>query len=166
MIQTHGLVAAFVGGQPIHFPDVDVPQGGVLLVRGPSGSGKSTWLAVVAGLLAPHQGTLTVAGTPLVGSGVALDAWRARHVGFLPQKLHLSSALTVAQNLALVHWAAGLPPDPARISDTLAALGVGRPGPAAAACGFGRAGPTRGAGPCRAAGPKDTAGGRAYCQPG
>jgi len=125
MIQTHGLVAAFAGGQPIHFPDVDVPQGGVLLLRGPSGSGKSTWLAVVAGLLAPRQGTLTVAGTPLAGSGVALDAWRARHVGFLPQKLHLSSALTVAQNLALVHWAAGLPPDPARISDTLAALGVG-----------------------------------------
>lgn len=124
MIQTRGLVAAFAGGQPIYFPDVDVRQGGVLLLRGPSGSGKSTWLAVVAGLLAPRQGTLTVAGTPLAGSGVALDAWRARHVGFLPQKLHLSSALTVAQNLALVHWAAGLPPDPARMSATLAALGV------------------------------------------
>lgn len=124
MIQTEGLAAAFAGGPVIHFPDVDLPQGGVLLLRGPSGSGKSTWLAVVAGLLAPQQGSLSVAGSSLVGSGAALDAWRARHVGFLPQKLHLSPALTVAQNLALVHWAAGLPPDPARIAHTLAALGV------------------------------------------
>ncbi len=124
MIRTRGLAATFGGGVPIRFPDVDVPQGGVLLLRGPSGSGKSTWLAVVAGLLAPQQGSLEVAGAPLVTNGPALDAWRARHVGFLPQKLHLSAALTVAQNLALVHWAAGLPPDPARIEQTLAALGV------------------------------------------
>jgi putative ABC transport system ATP-binding protein len=53
MIRTRGLAAAFAGGPLIHFPDVDLPQGSVLLLRGPSGSGKSTWLAVVAGLLRP-----------------------------------------------------------------------------------------------------------------
>jgi putative ABC transport system ATP-binding protein len=124
MIRTRGLAAAFAGGPLIHFPDVDLPQGSVLLLRGPSGSGKSTWLAVVAGLLAAQQGSLDVAGAPMAASGPAADTWRARHVGFLPQKLHLSAALTVEQNLALVHWAAGLPPDPARIARTLAALGV------------------------------------------
>lgn len=125
MIRTHGLAAGWAGAPLIHFPDVTVPQGGVLLLRGPSGSGKSTWLALAAGLLSAQQGELDVAGTPLASCrGPARDAWRARHVGFLPQKLHLSAALTVAQNLALVHWAAGLPPDPARIVQTLAALGV------------------------------------------
>lgn len=125
MIRTQGLAAAFAGGSAIHFPDVDVPQGAVLLLRGPSGSGKSTWLAVVAGLLASRQGTVEVAGRVLGGvGGTDVDAWRARTVGFLPQKLHLSPALTVAQNLALVHWAAGLPPDLTRIAHTLAALGV------------------------------------------
>lgn len=132
MIRTQGLVAAHPGGPQIAFPDVDVPQGSVLLLCGPSGSGKSTWLALVAGLMAPLQGTLVVADTCLhadhpdqaLPDGAALDAWRARHVGLLPQKLHLSAALTVAENLALAHWAAGLKPDQQRVADTLAALGV------------------------------------------
>lgn len=132
MIRTHGVVAAHPGGQKITFPDVDVAQGGVLLLRGPSGSGKSTWLALLAGLMCPLQGTVVVAATCLhvdrpgqaLPGGAALDAWRARHVGLLPQKLHLSAALTVAENLALAHWAAGLKPNPQRVADTLAALGV------------------------------------------
>ena len=136
MIRTQGLVAAHPGGPQITFPDVDVPQGGVLLLRGPSGSGKSTWLALVAGLMAPLQGTLVVADTrlhadapastvPNLGSsGAALDAWRARHVGLLPQRLHLSAALTVAEKLALAQWAAGVKADPQRVADVLAALDV------------------------------------------
>jgi putative ABC transport system ATP-binding protein len=132
LIHTQGLVAAHPGGPHICFPDVDVPRGGVLLLRGPSGSGKSTWLALVAGLMAPTRGTLVVADTCLhadklaspVLAGAALDAWRARHVGLLPQKLHLSAALTVAENLALAHWAAGQKPDPQRVTGALAALGV------------------------------------------
>jgi putative ABC transport system ATP-binding protein len=132
LIRTQGLAAAHPGVPHICFPDVDVPRGGVLLLRGPSGSGKSTWLALVAGLMAPARGTLVVADTCLhadkpalpVPAGAALDAWRARHVGLLPQKLHLSAALTVAENLALVHWAAGQKPDPQRVTGVLAALGV------------------------------------------
>lgn len=124
MIETSGVVAAFGSGVPIAFPDVTVPQGGTLLLRGPSGSGKSTWLAVIAGLLAPRQGSVTVAGTALRTRGASLDAWRARHIGFLPQKLHLSPALTVAGNLELVYWAAGLRSDPSHIARTLEALGV------------------------------------------
>jgi len=55
---------------------------------------------------------------------VQADAWRARHVGFLPQKLHLSEALTVAGNLELVYYAAGLPVDQGGIAAALQALGV------------------------------------------
>jgi putative ABC transport system ATP-binding protein len=125
LIQTRDLAYRYPGGTPIHFPDTDVPQGGVLLLSGPSGCGKSTWLALVAGLVKPAAGTLTVAGQALAQlNGVAADAWRARTIGFLPQKLHLSIALTVAQNLAMAQWAAGQAEDPARIAATLAALGV------------------------------------------
>jgi putative ABC transport system ATP-binding protein len=56
--------------------------------------------------------------------GAAADAWRAAHIGFLPQKLHLSEALTVQQNLAMAQWAAGQPENAARIHATLEALGV------------------------------------------
>ena len=125
MIRTHQLTYAFASGPALAFPDVDVPQGGVLLLRGPSGSGKSTWLALVAGLLDAGGGELTVAGqAPGALKSAARDQWRAGAIGFLPQKLHLSPALTVAGNLALAYYAASLPEDKAAIHRALASLGV------------------------------------------
>ena len=125
MIQSHQLTYAYPGGSALTFPDVDVPQGSGVLLSGPSGSGKSTWLALVAGLVAPSAGGLTVAHQALGALGtVAADAWRAKTIGFLPQKLHLSAALSVRQNLGLVYWAAGRPENPQRIDAALAALGV------------------------------------------
>jgi putative ABC transport system ATP-binding protein len=126
VIRTRGLCAAYPRGPRLAFDDVDVPQGATVLVRGRSGAGKSTWLAMVAGLLAPAEGEVVVAGQALQSlSGPARDAWRARHLGFLPQKLHLSEALTVEQNLALAFFAAGVPTDPAAIDRALQALEVG-----------------------------------------
>jgi putative ABC transport system ATP-binding protein len=125
VIRTHGLSYAYPGSTTLTFPDVDVPQGTVLLLSGPSGCGKSTWLALVAALVTPASGQLVVAGQSLGAmQKIASDAWRACTIGFLPQKLHLSSALTVQQNLGLVFWAAGQPPNPARVDAVLQALGV------------------------------------------
>lgn len=126
MIRTQGLVYRYAGAEAaLQFPDVDVAQGVVLLLSGPSGCGKSTWLALVAGLVAPTTGTVEVAGQPLHAlKSVAADAWRAGAIGFLPQKLHLSAALTVQQNLAMAQWAAGQPEDTVAITTALHALGV------------------------------------------
>lgn len=125
MIETHQLVLKFPGGTVLEFPDVSLPQGAVLLLSGPSGCGKSSWLSLVAGLLAPTSGTLTVAGQSITAlRGAAADAWRARNIGFLPQKLHLSAALSVQHNLSLAQWASGQPADAARVDVALAALGV------------------------------------------
>ena len=125
MIRTRDLRHAYPAGPVLVFADVDVPQGGVLLVQGPSGSGKSTWLALAAGLLRAQAGQVQVAGQDLSAlAGAQRDAWRGRHLGFLPQKLHLSDALTVERNLALAFYAAGLPEDPAAIASALEALGV------------------------------------------
>jgi putative ABC transport system ATP-binding protein len=125
VIGTRQLAYQYPGGAELRFEDVDIAQGGVLLLRGVSGSGKSTWLALAAGLLSPGAGDITVAGQSLKTLGkVAGDAWRARTIGFLPQKLHLSAALTVHANLAMAQWAAGQPQDDARIREALAALDV------------------------------------------
>ena len=127
MIKTTQLSYRYPDGPLLAFADVDVAQGTVLLLRGPSGSGKSTWLALVAALVSPSGGHVRVAEQPLDElKPVASDAWRARNIGFLPQKLHLSAALTVQQNLALAQWAAGQPEDPARIHTALQALDVQR----------------------------------------
>ena len=131
MISTRSLSYRYSGGPTLAFADVEVPQGGVLLLGGPSGSGKSTWLALAAGLVRPTAGQLVVAGQVLGAPAdaaplkhAALDAWRARTIGFLPQKLHLSPALSVHANLAMAQWAAGQPQDDGRIVQALSALGV------------------------------------------
>ena len=125
MIRSQGLTYQYANGPRLVFPDVDVTQGTVLLLSGPSGCGKSTWLALVAALVAPTSGALWVAGQPLSElNRMAADAWRARTIGFLPQKLHLSAALTVQQNLAMAQWAASQPEAPGRIKAALSALGV------------------------------------------
>ncbi len=131
MLFAQQLIYRYKQGAELLFPDVELQQGDTLVLRGNSGSGKSTWLALLAGLLTPsatQQGELTVAGQRLNGlSNTARDAWRAKNLGFLPQKLHLSEALTVAENLQLAYFAAGLPLNAvakAHIESTLAALGV------------------------------------------
>ena len=127
MIRTRGLTYVYAKGgtAPLCFPDVDLRQGGTLLVRGRSGSGKSTWLSLLAGLRGARSGDLFVAGTQMGTQRMAdIDAWRARSIGFLPQKLYLSSALTVAENLALVYFAAGLRRDDAAIARALGQVGV------------------------------------------
>ena len=108
MIRTSQLSYRYGSGPPIAFADMNVPQGATLLLRGASGSGKSTWLALAAGLLRASSGRIEVAGQDLGDlKNIARDAWRARTIGFLPQKLHLSEALTVHGNLAMAQWAAG-----------------------------------------------------------
>ncbi len=125
MIESSGLTYHYPNGPALAFADVDLAQGAVLLVRGPSGSGKSTWLALLAALVRPSGGQLVVAGQSMATLGpAAADAWRALTIGFLPQKLHLSAALSVQQNLALAQWAAGQAEDAARIAAALQALDV------------------------------------------
>jgi putative ABC transport system ATP-binding protein len=130
MVETRGLRYQYPAGPALVFEDLDVPQGATLLLRGSSGSGKSTWLALAAGLLTPSAGELVVAGQRLsVLSRAARDAWRGRHLGFLPQKLHLSEALTVERNLALAFYAAGVPEDRQAARRALDRLGVGELAP-------------------------------------
>ena len=112
-------------GQGLGFADVELPQGGTLLVLGPSGAGKSTLLALIAGLLTPSAGRVVVGGTN-VGTlpRTARDRWRGTTLGFVPQRLHLSESLTVEGNLALPYVACGEAVDHGRIAALLERLGL------------------------------------------
>ena len=112
-------------GQGLGFADVELPQGGTLVVQGPSGAGKSTLLALIAGLLTPSAGRVVVGGTD-VGAlpRAARDRWRGATLGFVPQRLHLSESLTVEGNLALPYVACGEAVDHGRIAALLERLGL------------------------------------------
>jgi putative ABC transport system ATP-binding protein len=126
MIETRGLRYQYPGGPALSFDDLDVPQGATLLLHGASGAGKSTWLSLAAGLLTPTAGEVVIVGQRLSTlSRTGRDGWRARNLGFLPQKLHLSEALTVERNLALAFYAAGVPEKCDTVQRALDLLGVG-----------------------------------------
>lgn len=114
------------GGQTV----LDVPrfagaQGERWLVLGHSGSGKSTLLHILAGLLRPTAGTVTVAGERLwTMSEGARDEFRGRTIGVVFQQMHLLPTLTVEQNVQLAPYLAGLPQRPERVAAVLESLGL------------------------------------------
>ena len=71
---------------------------GVLVVRGENGAGKSTLLAMIAGVLAPDAGSVTLAGHDLASAREeALGA-----LGYAPDRLDLPPELTTAELVKLV----------------------------------------------------------------
>lgn len=62
---------------------------------GPSGSGKTMRLHVLAGMLRPTRGEVTVADQDLMAlSPSALDHFRGRRMGIVLQRLHLIDSLS------------------------------------------------------------------------
>ena len=83
------------------------------VVIGPAGSGKTTLLEVVAGLLAPSAGRVTIAGADARGRPP-----EARDVGLVYQHAFLFPHLSVRDNVA---YGAG---DPAALEEATARMGV------------------------------------------
>jgi len=78
------------------------PAGSVTVLDGRSGSGKSTLLNVIAGLLRPDRGEVTVGDVRLHAMGEsARDRFRAAHVGYVFQTFNLLSPLSAVENLTV-----------------------------------------------------------------
>ena len=102
-----------------------LPQGAFHAVMGPSGSGKSTLMAVLAGLLPPDAGEVTVAGQSLCGlSDRALTRLRRRTIGIVFQDCNLVPTLTVAENIALPALLDGHPLPETRLTRLLDLVGL------------------------------------------
>lgn len=111
--------------QALAFPDLALSQGATLLVTGPAGCGKSTWLALLAAHLRPRAGMITVAGQALHSlSSAAAAAWRARSVGWLPQRLQFDAKHSVQDHVTQAFEEAQLPQDLARTYAALQSMGV------------------------------------------
>jgi ABC-type lipoprotein export system ATPase subunit len=96
------------------------------LVLGPSGCGKTTLLHIISGLLRASEGDVRVGGQSLAAlSGAALDRWRGRALGVVPQKLHLVASLSVLENLLLAQFLAGMSEDVQRARAVLEQVHLG-----------------------------------------
>jgi putative ABC transport system ATP-binding protein len=90
------------GPDVLDLPELRVARGERLFLHGPSGSGKTTLLGLLAGVLVPRAGTVTVLGTSLgaLRSGPR-DRFRAEHLGYVFQMFNLIPYLSVRENIVL-----------------------------------------------------------------
>lgn len=103
---------------------LEIPAGEFVAVRGPSGSGKTTLLMVIAGMLRPSAGTVTVNRQNVYAlSQQARARFRAANVGFVFQMFHLVPYLNISDNIRLAAHADGTNHS-AEIPQLLAQLGL------------------------------------------
>jgi putative ABC transport system ATP-binding protein len=80
-----------------------VDKGEFVALVGPSGSGKTTMLAMLAGLLEPTSGSISIEGEDLAKMGESQRArFRRRRIGFTFQANNLVSYLTALENVELM----------------------------------------------------------------
>jgi len=88
--------------------DLDIAYGETTLLVGPSGCGKTTLISIIAGLLNPTDGEVSVLGHELSElRGASLVNFRKRNIGFVFQQYNLLPALTAAENAAVPLLIAG-----------------------------------------------------------
>jgi ABC-type lipoprotein export system ATPase subunit len=94
-------------------------------LRGESGTGKTTFLNLIAGILAPDSGTLTLDGRNLATIGEAgRDRLRAETIGYIFQTFNLLQGHTVLENVEL-GMAFGRGVERARAEALLKRVGLG-----------------------------------------
>src|SRR5947209_12890120 len=93
-VQIRGVTKRFGTGErqvaALRSVDWDVFAGQMSLIVGPSGCGKTTLLSVIAGILNPDEGSVTIFGQAVSSMGDrARTRFRARHIGFVFQQYNL-----------------------------------------------------------------------------
>lgn len=79
-----------------------VDAGEQVLLRGISGSGKTTLLNIVAGLLHPGTGTVSLGEQSIYQlSEAQRDRFRAQQIGYVFQMHHLAPSLTALENVEM-----------------------------------------------------------------
>jgi len=72
-----------------------LPAGGIIGLVGSDGAGKTTLLRMIAAMLPPSSGTITVAGLDVVADRAGVRGL----IGYMPQRFGLYQDLSVAENL-------------------------------------------------------------------
>lgn len=104
MIDIEPLRFAWTPGGPdtLVLGRLHVAAGQTVFLHGPSGCGKSTLLGLLAGVLSPRQGRVSLLGQDWAALPTGQrDAFRADHVGVVFQQFNLLPYLSVLDNVTL-----------------------------------------------------------------
>jgi ABC-2 type transport system ATP-binding protein len=95
LVSARGVTKVFGTTHALRGIDLDLSRGDILGFIGPNGAGKTTTIRILAGLLAPTQGEVTIAGESVVANPRA-----ARHiVGYMPDFVGSYDFTTVREYL-------------------------------------------------------------------
>jgi molybdate transport system ATP-binding protein len=98
---------------------------GVTALFGPSGAGKTTVINMVAGLIRPDRGSITLDGDVLFGAAAGIDLRpNRRRIGYVFQEGRLFPHLSVRQNIEYGRWASGQPRDAAEFARVIDMLDI------------------------------------------
>ncbi|MFS0913177.1 ATP-binding cassette domain-containing protein [Microbacterium sp. 179-I 3D2 NHS] len=106
-ISIRGLVKQFGDNRAVDGIDLTVPAGSFYGIVGPNGAGKTTTLSIVAGLLRPDEGSVTICGIDQSRKPLAAK----RVMGVLPDRLRTFDRLTGRQLLYYYGLLRGLASD-------------------------------------------------------
>jgi putative ABC transport system ATP-binding protein len=112
--------------RPIDGLSLQAGDGELVLLLGASGCGKTTLLSVLAAILTPTSGSVSVDGVDVVGlSGSALSDYRRSTVGIVFQAFNLVPSLTALENVQVPLRLGGVRRGPARTRATELLVQVG-----------------------------------------
>jgi ABC-2 type transport system ATP-binding protein len=94
-VEVDGLVKDFPGVRAVDHLSFRVEAGEIFGLVGPDGAGKTTTMRVLAGVMAPGAGSVTVCGCDVVRDPEAVK----RHISYMPQRFGLYEDLTVSENI-------------------------------------------------------------------
>lgn len=121
-LEVRDLVRKFGDNTAVDGVSFTIAPGETYGLLGPNGAGKTTTISMIAGLLDPNDGQITVAGDRMAPRAVAAK----RHVGLVPQDLAIYPELNARENLTYFGKLQGLSGSrlKARVNEVLDLVGL------------------------------------------
>lgn len=126
MLTVRDLVAGYGQAPVARLSWLSLESGQAALLLGPSGAGKTSLLLAIAGLARIFGGDVEIDDQNLARlDRRRIERFRAAHIGFVFQDLHLVTGLSVLDNVLLAPFASGRAQDRDRARFLLERLGLG-----------------------------------------
>ena len=103
MIEIKNLKKQFQNETVIEYKDITFESGKSYMLLGASGCGKSTLLNIIAGILSPNGGSVTIDGVVMTeASQKKRDKFRIEKIGYIFQDFKLIEDMTVIDNINIL----------------------------------------------------------------